>query len=420
LGAKATFDSVTRIITIIEPPDGNGEILINVKQDLYSDGKEDWRSSEALRRVRFPLRAAGGDALPGAIDSGTTFFLRSDWRILPYNADHKLIVEGDLFREDGGALFLPTADPHTVQIESRVSALVYVAEGSGSGSSLTKQDVEDAVWDAILTGAHHNTINSAGRKLRQLASPVIHEGTSAGPGENGNQIILDAGASGLDGAYDPALITLTDGTGAGQSRLILQYTGSERRATVDRDWKVNPDATTEFLIIADPGREHVNEGLIQGGTADTAILNDLAVAGNDEYVGQIIFIRSGTGADQARLVTGYIGATRTATVQRPWHVIPDTTSAYVMIPAGICPLDTLVEAILGQPLAAIAATSPGSLAEAAAADYKLNHHKNWIDAANSQLVVYEADGVTEWKRYNLLDAGGAPADGAVYGREPAP
>lgn len=420
MGVKATFDSVTRIITITEPPDGNGEILINVKQDLYSDGKEDWRGSEALRRVRFPLRATGGDALPGAIDSGTIFFLRSDWRILPYNADHKLIIEGDLYREDGGALFLPTTDPHTVQVESRVSALVYVAEGSGGGSSLTKQDVADAVWDEVLTGLTHNLVNSAGRKLRQLASPVIHEGTSAGPGENGNQIILDAGASGMDGAYDPALITLTDGTGAGQSRLILQYKGSERRATVDRDWKVNPDATTEFLIIANPGREHVNEGLAQGGTSDTMVLNALAVSGDNEYVGQIIFIRSGKGADQARLVTGYIGATKTATVQRPWHVIPDTTSAYIMIPAGICPLDTLVEAILGANLATLAAANPGSLAETAIADYKLNHHKNWIDSANSQLVVYEADGVTEWRRYNLLDAAGAPADGAVYGREPAP
>jgi hypothetical protein len=77
-------------------------------------------------------------------------------------------------------------------------------------------EIVDGVWDEVLTGA---------------------------TGANNNQIQFDTGASAVDGAYDPAMVVLIEGTGVGQSRLILQYDGATRTATVDRDWKVNPDAS---------------------------------------------------------------------------------------------------------------------------------------------------------------------------------
>lgn len=218
-----------------------------------------------------------------------------------------------------------------------------VAGGFVSGGGTISQDANyiesvlvDATWDEALTGATHNIANSAGKRLRETGAPVIREETAQGSGTGNNQIQLDAGASAVDGAYDPAEICIVGGTGAGQSRLILQYDGGTVTATVDRDWKVNPAADSEFQIICASGREHVNEGLVQSGSTSTTIkLNVLGSAQDNAYKDQAVFIRSGTGQDQARRVTAYNGTTKVATVNRAWDITPDTTSAYVMLPTAL-------------------------------------------------------------------------------------
>jgi len=50
--------------------------------------------------------------------------------------------------------------------------------------------------------------------------------------------------------------------------------------------------------------------------------------------------------------------------------------------------------------------------------WKLAHNRNRIDTTTSQLVVYEADGTTEWKRFDLKDEAGNPATEPVFEREP--
>ena len=201
----------------------------------------------------------------------------------------------------------------------------------------TSAEIADAVWDEILTGATHNIQNSAGKRLRTIASQVVHTGTAQGPGTGSNQIQLDTGASATDGIYDPAMLYIESGTGAGQSRLITQYVGSTRTATVDRDWRVAPAADSVFVIQATIGFNSVNEGLAQGGTATTIILNASANSVDDCYNGQIVFLKSGTGQDQVAIVEDYTGATRTALIRTrrtngQWATIPDTTTGYMMVP----------------------------------------------------------------------------------------
>ena len=66
-----------------------------------------------------------------------------------------------------------------------------------------------------------------------------------------------------------------------------------------------------------------------------------------------MFIRSGTGDDQVRRVTGYIGSTKVATVDRAWGTNPDATSGYVMLPAQVfsdTELETMVKGQADQAL----------------------------------------------------------------------
>jgi len=180
------------------------------------------------------------------------------------------------------------------------------------------------------------TISDAGTNTHIESNiDVTRTGIAQGAGTGNNQIQLDAEASAVDGAYDPSLVSIIRGTGIGQSRLILQYDGTTKTATVDRNWKTNPDTTSEFVIRSDAGREHVNEGLLQGATSTTATLNALASSVDDMYKQQVIFIRSGTGDDQAKIITAYNGTTKVATIDGTWQVTPDSTSAYTMLPTHI-------------------------------------------------------------------------------------
>ena len=209
-----------------------------------------------------------------------------------------------------------------------------VDSGKVSGNEVSGSMILETakiVWDRVLTGGTHNITNSAGRRLREAAqTTVITSGTAQGPGVNDNQIQLASGASSVNGAYDPALVVIVAGTGEGQTRLILEYKGSNRTATVDRGWKINPAGDSEYIIVPDAGREHVNEGLARAGTSTTIKLNALASSEDNAYLGQTILIRSGTGEDQARVILAYDGSTKIATVHTAWGITPDTTSAYVM------------------------------------------------------------------------------------------
>ena len=194
----------------------------------------------------------------------------------------------------------------------------------------TAATITDAIWDEALTGATHNTPTTAGRRLRELASTVIYSNTAAGGGTT--YITLDAGASATDGAYDPAVVSIIGGTGIGQSRLIMEYTGATRRAYVDRDWKVTPDNTSEFVINAHPGRETTNEGILTSATDNTAVLNAFASAEDNVYAGYFLFIRAGTGQDQVAVVSHYNGGTKTVTLEQDWEVNPAAGSVYSLLP----------------------------------------------------------------------------------------
>lgn len=355
MGTHIDIDPVARTITLITPP-VDGLVTLGVARDIYSEAKEDWLANSELRKMRFPLRDPITFIIRG-VQAGPFVFVDNEngWRIVPYDANHELALEGDMFPlSDSLPLFTPRTG-RTITIFGYLSAKTQTAlieSGTGSWNETEKAQIRyqlgvdgdttptteqselaEAVWDVILTAAKHNLPTSAGRRLRDVSGKVVTTGIAQGNGNGANQIELNGDASTQDGAYDPAAIAIVNGTGYGQTRLIFEYDGSTRIATVDRNWKTQPDVTSEYVIYANPGREHVNEGLAQGGSSNTIQLNTLASTFDDAYCGQTVFIRSGTGEDQARTVVSYDGTTKIATIHCDWDVIPDTTSGYVMIPS---------------------------------------------------------------------------------------
>lgn len=72
-------------------------------------------------------------------------------------------------------------------------------------------------------------------------------------------------------------------------------------------------------------------GTAQAGGSATITLAADAVATNDYYKDQSVYIMSGTGAGQTNRITGYVGATTVATVETAWATQPDNTSVYLVL-----------------------------------------------------------------------------------------
>jgi hypothetical protein len=126
--------------------------------------------------------------------------------------------------------------------------------------------------------------------------------------------------------YNQCPIEITSLAGAGQNRIIVDYTGSNRVAVVDNPWGERPTtegANSGYFI----GVSYEN-GTAQGGSSSTITLASGANASNDFYNGTFIEITSGTGSGQVRQIDDYVGSTKVATVATAWTTAPDNTSVY--------------------------------------------------------------------------------------------
>ena len=120
---KVLFDPITKIIEVTEAP-VSGTVSIDFKIDVYSDGKEDWVTNPTLNKIKFPIRSVGGDSISDTKGLGATFFLLYGWQIRPYSADHKLLINGNIYTDPaGGNVFLPASGSYSVTIETTVSNL---------------------------------------------------------------------------------------------------------------------------------------------------------------------------------------------------------------------------------------------------------------------------------------------------------
>jgi hypothetical protein len=101
----------------------------------------------------------------------------------------------------------------------------------------------------------------------------------------------------------------------------------------------------------------VRTGTAQAGGATSITLDAGASAIDNFYTGALVLIADGTGALQARAITGYVGATKVATVDA-WITAPDVTSVFVLLPesscaSGACPtVAQIVNGVWDEPIAA--------------------------------------------------------------------
>src|SRR6266446_2123617 len=94
------------------------------------------------------------------------------------------------------------------------------------------------------------------------------------------------------------------------------------------------DKTGETLLTGDSwpailaGKPTDESGTAQAGTANTITLASGSSSIDDDYKDLYVSITSGTGSGQIRLISGYVGSTKVATVSSNWGTNPNNTSVY--------------------------------------------------------------------------------------------
>jgi len=248
---------------------------------------------------------------------------------------------------------IATIDTVVDRIEVDTQDLQTQVGTAGAGlSAIPAVDISatavDDIWDEQLTVGSHNIGNSAGRRLREVAAGfVLHQGTAQAGATN--TITLDTGANATDDFYNHTRVVVEEGTGLEQERIIVDYNGTTKVATIAPPWVTNPDATSVFVLEpalshAETNSKTVKVGLAAAATSTTITLSSDASTTDDYYNDDLIEIDSGTGEGQARVITDYVGSTKVATVDHAWITTPDTTSEYIIEAA--LPLTTIVSAIL--------------------------------------------------------------------------
>ncbi len=96
------------------------------------------------------------------------------------------------------------------------------------------------------------------------------------------------------------------------------------------------EATSGHLTVGTYGQlgqvERANTAT--AGSSTSITLDASASAVDDYYTDQVLVITSGTGLNQARQITDYVGSTKVATVAPAWATNPGSGSVFVILPAG--------------------------------------------------------------------------------------
>lgn len=159
----------------------------------------------------------GSDASPAAADA----VLCSNLNLSPMEGS---TVERDFIRPYFGASGM-------IRVENYVK-LDFETEIAGAGAAGTAPE-----WGTLLKACNFS----------ETITAAAITGTAQAGGST-TTIVLAAAASAVDDFYTGMTVSITGGTGNGQSGEIIGYVGSTKVATIAKAWATGPDATSLYSI----------------------------------------------------------------------------------------------------------------------------------------------------------------------------
>lgn len=222
------------------------------------------------------------------------------------------------------------ASGHSSQYRVRLNGGTFSAWIVTAATLTTSQVDSFIIYDAS-TIAHDfwvDTINDS--PPAPLVGFELRRNTLAGGSANG--ATLDSGASSTNNFYNGNAITITTGTGAEQFAIIGAYNGTTKVATTNPPWVTPPVSGSGYVITPRSGGVVLRQNTATGGGASSITLDAGASSVNQYYArpGSGILLNGGTGIGQVRLITGYNGSTKIATVNQPWITQPISGTTFTL------------------------------------------------------------------------------------------
>src|SRR3990167_1736705 len=153
---------------------------------------------------------------------------------LATNVDAILTDTGTTLQAELDGIQTDTEDIQTRLPAALVSGRIDASVGAMAAAVVTAAAIADAAIDRATFAADTG--------LQSARSNTAQAGAAS-------EITLDASASAVDDFYNDMVVYLTGGTGVGQARLISDYAGATKVATIVPNWVTNPDATTTFATL---------------------------------------------------------------------------------------------------------------------------------------------------------------------------
>lgn len=172
---KVSFDGPNSLIYII-----TGSTILNVESELYSEWKR-WLQTGSNGQYQEALRTVGGDPISGVLSLGATFFLMNGWKLRPYDGVYELVINGNLYDNDGGNIMVPPTSSDSnvlarLQTSNLIDYLLVEATSSAASVDRVQEITEDitASLDEIRPELQYLTssINSMIPELQYVTSSV--------------------------------------------------------------------------------------------------------------------------------------------------------------------------------------------------------------------------------------------------------
>lgn len=156
--------------------------------------------------------------------------------------------------------------------------------------------------------------------LYPVKLPTFYSGTANDDGSGTSSIVLDANASAIDDFYNGMLVSAVIDS-VTEVRMITDYNGSTKAASVSPDFNTAPDNTDTFTIYLPPGATHIQQanvshaanvawasGAITASVVATGAIDADAIADNAIDAGAI----AADAITAAKIATGAITAAKFA------------------------------------------------------------------------------------------------------------
>lgn len=154
------------------------------------------------------------------------------------------IVDDMCWTQSADTLIVVHPDMQPVQIQ-RTSDTAWTA------TTITFDSVPKYAFniDFHTNNSETLTVSAVSGNITLTTTSSKHDSGTAQAGAS-TTITLKSASSSVDDYFNGLYITITGGTGVGQIRIIEDYVGSTKVATVDRAWTTTPNSTSTYSITS--------------------------------------------------------------------------------------------------------------------------------------------------------------------------